>query len=328
MHDATDTLRVNDPDPDEHPHAVTAAADRVSAIPREPRRSFIPIRRYDPIGLDTSPPPLLWLHGGGFFSGGLRQAEAHRVALGLAKRGWPVITIDYRLVPRPGTAWARRAVHAPVPRYPEPVNEVIASALGLAAEQGGPGIFLGGASAGACLAAAASLRLARAGSSPVLGTVLGYGIFHARAPEAPPALRASVPRRFRVLHGPGALRLMNRNYAGSEAALAEPWAFPGGHALTGFPDTLMLDAERDLIRPSGDAFAAELRADGVRLDREVVPNALHGFLDRPQRPEFQAALDRVAAWLRGAMAARLSLAALPRSGILPAGTPRAIAVGS
>lgn len=258
------------------------------------------MQRYEPIGHENPPPPLLWLHGGGFFSGGLRRDEAHQVALGLATRGHPVITVDYRLVPVPGTVWARRALGADAHRYPEPVNEVIASALDLAAEPGGAGIYLGGASVGACLAAAASLRLARAGGSPVLGTVLGYGIFHAVPPTPSAELRARVPGLRRLTHGTRALRAMNRNYAGTEAALAEPWAFPGGHGLAGFPDTLMLDAERDLIRPSGDAFAAELTAAGVPLDREIVSGAHHGFLNRPQLPEFSAALDRIAAWLRRA----------------------------
>lgn len=44
--------------------------------------------------------------------------------------------------------------------------------------------------------------------------------------------------------------------------MADPFAFPGGHDLSGMPPTLVLDADRDSLRASGERFATELPTVG------------------------------------------------------------------
>jgi acetyl esterase/lipase len=88
---------------------------------------------------------------------------------------------------------------------------------------------------------------------------------------------------------------MNRNYAGSPEALRE--AFPGGGELAGLPPTLVLDADRDSLAASGEAFAAELAAAGVEVEHRIVPGTRHGFLNRPERPPFRLGIDAVTGWL-------------------------------
>ena len=81
--------------------------------------------------------------------------------------------------------------------------------------------------------------------------------------------------------------------------MQDPRAFPGGHDLTGLPDTLMLDADRDSLRASGGAFAEELRRAGVPLRYEVVPETPHGFLNRPGTPGYDAGVRIMTDWLGG-----------------------------
>lgn len=281
----------------------------------------VPVRRYvasvptgAPSPEESRPAPVLvWAHGGGFFRGGLDQPEAHEVASALAHRGVGVVTVDYRLSPWPlvgrvgrgarGGRGARPGARQDVlpkevrgrARHPGPADDVSAVWRAVAASTPG-GALIGGASAGACLSAAATLRAIDDGAAP-RGVVLGYGFFHPRLP-VDRELQRSVRGHRRLSHSRRGLDLMNRNYAGTAAALAERHAFAGGHDLAGFPPTLMVDAENDAMRASGDVFADELRASGASLERHVLPGTRHAFLDRPQLAEFGAAVELVAAFCR------------------------------
>jgi acetyl esterase/lipase len=158
------------------------------------------------------------------------------------------------------------------------------------------GVIVGGASAGACLAAGAVLRLAAGGAPPLRGVFFTYGIFHARLPELSREVRSRLRGRRRFLHAPTLLNLLNRYYAGTAAALADPFAFAGGHPVAGFPPTLMIDAESDSIRASGEAFGRELTAAGVPVEYRVHAGAAHAFLNRPRDPGFAAAIRSIAEW--------------------------------
>ena len=92
------------------------------------------------------------------------------------------------------------------------------------------------------------------------------------------------------------IKLMSRNYVG-RAAITDPFAFPGGHDLHGMPPTLVLDADRDSLRASGERFAAELAAAGSQVGYEVVPDARHGFLNRPTTTPFADGIARILRWL-------------------------------
>ena len=258
----------------------------------------VPIRRYQPEGLAgdaARAPTLVWLHGGGFFKGTIDQPEADAVARALADRGLPVVTVDYRLAPLPLVGWVNAWGSQRRVRFPHPANDVLTVVQH--EHVGCPnGVLLGGASAGACLAAATALRVLDLGSDLRLdGVVLGYGFFHASLPRSAEIQRRVRGRR-RITHSPRMLDATNRNYAGSQRALAERFAFPGGHNLRGFPATIMIDADRDAMRASSERFAAELIAAGAQVERHVLPDARHAFLNQPRLPEFTSAIDRIASW--------------------------------
>jgi acetyl esterase/lipase len=255
----------------------------------------IPVRRYSPpigeILIDS--PPIVWIHGGGFFKGGLDQPESHDVARALAAEGFRVVTVAYRLVT---LSLFRRASSKSI-NYPVPVDDVLAVVREVQREAPN-GVILGGASAGACLAAGTVLRLADGGGEALTGVFFAYGFFHSVLPRRSLTLRGRLRGRRRFLHTPTLLNLTNLNYTGTRAALSEPSAFPGGHPLHDFPPTLMIDADRDSMRASGGQFAQELSAAGIAVDYHVLPEALHAFLNRPQDPSFADGLRLVVDWAR------------------------------
>ena len=260
-------------------------------------RDAVPVRWYEPIPGDQAPsgPTVLWLHGGGFFKGGLHQPEAHAVAESLARQGVTVATVDYRLAPPPGLRWLTSRAGRPRVRFPLPLDDVLTAYRSVSARSP-DGVILGGASAGACLAAAATLRAIDEGPRPV-GTVFAYGFFHAAHPRVHDARQRSRGHR-RITHSVWGLNAMNRNYAGSTAALADRLAFPGGHELDQFPRTLIVNAEQDNMRASGDRFAAELATSGVDVQHHVLTGTRHAFLNRPGLAAFATTISLIAAWSR------------------------------
>ena len=228
----------------------------------------------------------MWLHGGGFVAGGLEQEESREFGRALAAAGVRVVSVDYPLAPL-----LLRVAGSSRRRHPAQVDAVRSVLRDVRGRVAGP-VLLGGASAGACVAAGA---VAAAGRRDLAGLVLAYGFFHATPPRVAPEVRARLRGRRRLTHSRPAIALMNLNYAGT--AVRRPSAFPGGHRLEDFPPTLLLDADRDAFRASSARFARELVAVGVPVRREVVPEAFHGFLGRPREEFFARGVATVAGWI-------------------------------
>ncbi|MFI2565400.1 alpha/beta hydrolase [Paenarthrobacter sp. NPDC018779] len=238
-------------------------------------------------------PTLVWAHGGGFFAGGIDQPEAHDVARALSDRGVTVVTVDYRLAPPPGLNWAFKGRTRSRARFPLPMEDLL-TALQHVGSQTEGGLILGGASAGACLAASTAFRAVEM-DLDLRGAIFAYGFFHAVHPRAPEIQRRVRGHR-RLTHSRWFLNALNRNYAGSEPALRDRLAFPGGHDLSGLPSALMINADNDVIRASGDQFAAELRDARVDVKHHILPGSRHAFLNHPRRNDFAKAIDLMASW--------------------------------
>ena len=244
----------------------------------------IPIRRYEPQH-PVSTVPIVWVHGGAFMQGTLDLPETHEVALALAERGIPVIAMTYRLARYPRV------------RYPVPLDDVVAVVREVQREYPN-GVILGGASAGACLSAATVLRLAADGEAPLRGIFFAYGLFHARLPRRSPELMSRLRGYRRYAHNPAGYALMTAHYAGIRVGMSQPFAFPGGHDVSGFPPTLLVDADHDAMRASGGQFGRELEQAGVDTEYHVIPDVDHAFLNRPDDPGFTAAIALIADWAR------------------------------
>jgi len=233
----------------------------------------VPIRIYRPATRSDPAPALLWLHGGAFAAGDLDMPESDFVAREVAHRaGAVVVAVDYRL--------AVGGVH-----YPLPLDDVVAAWLWVVRHASALGIdvaraSLGGASAGGNLAAACALRLRDDGQGLPATLVLAYPAMHPEIP-APSAELAEELRAVPSLlvFSPADGRRITENYVGGPVSKADGYAFPALADVAGLPPTLIVNAEYDSLRTSGELFAAQLETAGVRVSSRYEPGTLHGYLN-------------------------------------------------
>ena len=258
----------------------------------EGRSANVPIRDYLPA--DSKPlKTMLWVHGGGFSSGGRDQAESHEPAKRWAERGIHVRTLDYRLAPR-GNPFKDPDLTEHPNRFPAALHDVVDVAEALATQVDSL-ISIGGASAGANLAAAATLVLRDLGKTPE-AAFLAYGTFHAVLPEnetVESELRGFLTK---WAFNPQMFYRMNVNYVGSDEALKPGLAFPGGADLSGFPRSLVVNSSNDRLRKSGARFAEELREHGVAVSEHTLEGS-HAFLNKPKSESFELGVNLAAEWI-------------------------------
>lgn len=143
------------------------------------------VRVYTPIERVSDSPLFVWCHGGGWAAGDLEGPEADATSREVSARaGAIVVSVDCRL--------ALRGLY-----YPAPHGDVVAAyrwALGNATSFGAdPGrISLGGASAGANLAAGAALHLRDAGDrAPAVSIFLRASGLPCRSETFQPKVRST-----------------------------------------------------------------------------------------------------------------------------------------
>jgi len=275
-----------------------ATRDRDAGAPERAGSASVPVRLYLPVEAPWA--TLVWAHGGSFVRGTLDWPEADWVSRRFAEAGMRVYSVDYAL--------ASDTIKAPAP------SDDVAAVLRWAAEQDGP-LVAGGASAGAHLAALAALAqadLAVSGAARAADAlILEYPTLH-RVQRADPALAAATAR-------------LPEQRRFDADRIAEMYAFylgePGGPAAAGavvvgelpterlalLPPTVIVNADADDLRASGEEFAEQLRAAGVPVVEAVQPGTVHGYLNRPDesdraRADAQETIDRFVRELRGILA--------------------------
>ncbi|WP_138760783.1 alpha/beta hydrolase [Modestobacter altitudinis] len=255
----------------------------------------VPVRVYLPDGDGTDRPGLVWLHGGAFLGGDLDMPEADSTARQLAARaGAVVVSVDYRL--------CHGGVH-----YPVPHDDVVAAfrwtrdnadTLGIDPAR----LCLGGASAGGNLAIGAALKLRDEDGRPPAALLPIYPVAHSVLPPASAsqaARMADVPPvlRFR----PEDTDFLNTNYLGGPLSKADGYAFGALAVLEGLCPTLVVNAEYDDLRPSGEDFVARCALAGVDVRQVTAVGMLHGFLNtRPDLEPVDSALTLMADLVAGA----------------------------
>jgi acetyl esterase/lipase len=240
----------------------------------------VPVRIYTPAAeVPAGAPCLVWLHGGGFIGGDLDMHEADWTAREVcASAGAVVVSVDYRL-----------AVGGVC--YPVPHDDTVAAVAWVRdhAEDLGVDparIVIGGASAGGNLTAGAALKLRDRDGWVPAALALVYPVLHARVPSPSAVLAttlAELPPVFRT--SPGEERPLTVNYLGGPLSSADGYAFAAAAVLDGLCPTLVLNAEYDNLRPSGEAFTAALALSGVDVLQVTVRGMLHGFLNLPSEVE-------------------------------------------
>ena len=139
-------------------------------------------------------------------------------------------------------------------------------------------ITIGGASAGGNLAVATTLRLRDEDGWQPAALVPIYPVLHDVLPTPTPEVAAAldeVPPALRFT--PEGTGFMNANYLGGHPA--DGYSFPTHADLAGLAPTLLVTAEYDDLRTTGEVFADQLRAAGVDVRLVQADGMLHGFLN-------------------------------------------------
>ena len=254
----------------------------------------VPVRVYLPDGDGADRPCLVWVHGGAFVGGDLAMPEADWTARQIGQRaGAVVVSVDYRL--------CTDGIH-----YPVPHDDVLAAYRWARATAGALGIdpgriSLGGASAGGNLSIGVALKLRDEEGRPPAALLPIYPVAHAVVPPASASLAAKMAEVPNVLRFfPPQMQWLNENYLGGPLSSADGYAF-GAHAvLEGLCPTLVINAEYDDLRSSGEDFVARLALAGVDVRQVTAVGMLHGFLNtRPDIEPVGQALDLMAEVVAG-----------------------------
>lgn len=291
--------------------AADQAAGRDPGVPNRIGSAQVPVRLYEPASEAWA--TLVWAHGGSFVRGTLDWPEADWAAQRFAEAGLRVYSVDYALA-------------GDVVKAPAPSNDVAAVLRWAAAEHTGP-LVAGGASAGAHLAVLATLVQAQAQAqaeveadapvAPALrraeALILEYPTLHRVQREDPgiAATTAGLPeqRRFSAerIAEMYALYLGEGDQGQDSAAGALAVAMVAGELpadrLALLPPTVIVNAEFDDLRASGEQFAGQLREAGVPVVEHVQAGTVHGYLNRPEesdraRDDARATIDLFVAGLR------------------------------
>lgn len=244
------------------PPAIDRATDRTIAM----RSGDRPVRAYYPAQLssrDQVLPGLVYIHGGGFTIGSLETHDTlcRRIC---ATARCVVVSIDYRLAP-----------DHPFPAAVEDCDDAYRWVVAHAAELGirPDQIAIGGDSAGGNLAAVVSfLARDRGGPLPYAQLLIYPGtgsVDHAGRTKS----------ELQTGYGLDAKtsRWFFENYVGQgdgEDPLAAP-LYLESHA--GLPPAIVVTAQFDLLCGEGREYAEKLRAAGVPVVHQHVPDLPHGF---------------------------------------------------
>ena len=235
-------------------------------------------------------PALLYLHGGGFFSGDLSSEESQCVHYALHGQ-CAVVCVAYRLAPEePFPAALTDCYRVLEFLWSESRN------LDLDRDY----IAVGGSSAGANLAAAVAL-LARDRMGPkVCFQMLLIPALDDRLETVSARQFTDVPDFAR-----SEAEVMWSWYLGENAEEVSTYAAPARAGdLSGLPTSYVLCAGLDPLRDEGLSYARRLMEAGVAVELHLAPSIPHGFASVPSAAISQRLLNEQVDVLRGAFRAR------------------------
>ena len=236
---------------------------------------------------------LVYMHGGGWtmFSLDTHDRVMREYA---ARSGLIVAGVDYAL--------------SPEAKFPTALNEVVHVIRWLRQEGPVVGVdpsrlLVGGDSAGANLALAASLELRDSeGESPIRGLLLNYGAYAPHLSEQ--AIQQYGGPDF-MLSAPE-METFWTNYLNGSADAANPLASPILGDLSSLPPTFLAIAECDILAEQNIEMARRLQTAGVVARTEVYRGGTHSFLEAVSiAPLADRALGEASAWMHDLAASML-----------------------
>ncbi len=250
-------------------------------------------RLYTPPRGSERLPVLVYLHGGGWVAGSVATHDPFCRLLSEAA-GVIIASVEYRL--------------APEHPHPAALDDALAAvhwAANNAAQWGGDAtrLAMGGDSAGGHLAAVAANRLyATTGAPSLRALLLLYPVTDHPSANHPSYTENATGYGLEA----NLMRWMWEQYAPG-ASPDDPDVSPLRlQALPPLPPTLVATAEYDVLRDDGSAYAVKLGAAGVGVTHMHAPDMHHNFPVHPATvarfPQSDAALTRIADWLRATLA--------------------------
>lgn len=234
----------------------------------------VPVLVYRPLQVAKPLPVLIWMHGGGFRYGTYKMTEGDVVAREMAHRaGMVVVNVEYRLV-------------TDEIKFPAPQNDcmavldwVVKNADRLGVDKSN--IFVGGISAGGCLAAAMAVADRDNGNRFIKGQLLNCSVLH----KALPPLSEELQVKIDEINGFGLnAQIIDevRAYAvgGNVAAAPNEWWAGELEDLTGLPPAQIINCEYDALRASGEKFAKQLQVAGIEHELITQASVPHAHLNR------------------------------------------------
>jgi len=247
-----------------------------AVIPGIDGRPDVSVRWYRPAEhADGALPCLLWLHGGGYIMGTLDEND-DRLDRMVIELGCAVVSVDWRL--------------APEHPYPEGLDDAETVWRRITKDQSAYSVdadrlVVGGASAGAGLAAALCLRLREIDAPQPALQLLIYPMLDDR--ELTASIRASEVPGHWGLWNLAANRLCWAAYLGTLAGgEVPPTAAPArAKDLTALAPTFLAIGDVDAFLDENLDYAARLSSAGVPTELHVYPGVIHGgFGARPSTP--------------------------------------------
>lgn len=220
----------------------------------------VPGRLYVPAeGEDL--PLTVYYHGGGWLLGSIDSHDAATRLLANAS-GTAVLSVGYR--------------RGPENRFPTAVDDAIdavewvrrsGATLGVDISR----LAVAGDSAGGNLAAAVALHYRDAGDPVLRHQLLVYPV------TTTDLTKGMDPEYDGVMLERDELQWHQDNYLPGPEAAADTRVNVLGADLQGLPETTMILAECDPIRPQGELYEQALRAAGVPVESHLAPGQVHGF---------------------------------------------------
>jgi acetyl esterase len=251
----------------------------------------VDVRIVRPAGASGDLPTVVYIHGAGWVFGdaGTHDRLVRELAVGA---GVAVVFPEYD--------------RSPEVRYPHAIEQAWATATWVAGGHGdgmdGSRLAVAGDSVGGNMSAALTLLAKQRGGVEFQHQVLFYPVTNAAFDTA--SYRQFAEGYFLRRDG---MQWFWDQYAPDEEQRAAITASPlraGLDDLAGLPPALVITAEADVLRDEGEAYAAKLRAAGVRVTALRCGGAVHDFVmlnSLRETAAADAAITMATAALRGAL---------------------------
>lgn len=225
----------------------------------------LPIRIYNSAQKNRA--CLIWFHGGGFVFGNLDSSDllCRKIA---AKSNLTIVSVDYRLAPE-------NKFPAAVEDAYEATNWALknASELNIDADK----ILIGGASAGATLAAVACLMMRDKGFSGAIKHQL----------LMMPMIDNNFKNKSYEMYGKDyfltteSIKYFLNHYVKNEIDLLNPYCLPGkAQNFHNLPPAMIITLECDPLRDEGEDYSNRLINEGNKVEHHCYSGLFHGFISQ------------------------------------------------